>query len=121
MTFPEILVWVFGAFGILLVVVLAAASIQNLVEILRMRRRHKAKMTTKTKLIILQIFSSIFQWGCVIAAIATLYYLVVGIQPGEPWTPFFIALAVNIICALFAAGFAALKKRASPDADAGLI
>ena len=43
MTVPEILVWVFGAFGIMLVVVLAASSIQNLVESFRMWRRRKAK------------------------------------------------------------------------------
>ena len=45
MTFPEIIVWVFMAFGIALVVVLVAVSIQNFVESLRMRHRRKDKTT----------------------------------------------------------------------------
>ena len=40
-------------------------------------------MTTKTKLVILQVFSSVFQWACVIAGGASVYFLVVGIQAHE--------------------------------------
>ncbi len=41
----EFIVWGFAAFGIVMVTVLVAVSIQNVVEILRMRRRRKAKTT----------------------------------------------------------------------------
>ena len=76
-------------------------------------------MTTKTKLIVLQVFNSAFQWACLIAGGAAVYYLVVGIQPGEPWTPFFVAVAVSVICKLIAAGFLALKNKMEDEAGSG--
>ena len=73
-------------------------------------------MTTKAKLLILQVLSSVFQWACVIAGGWAVYLMVVGIQPNEPWTPFYVAVAVSVLSKLIAAGFQALKNKTTVEA-----
>ena len=74
-------------------------------------------MTSKTKLVFLQVLGSIFQWVAVISMLWAGYLVTVGIQPNEPWMPFFVAMAICFVAALIVGALNVLRNKVAKEAD----
>ncbi len=74
-------------------------------------------MTTKTKLVILELVGGIFGWGWLIAAAAALYFLVMVAFFEGAWTPVIVALVVSTLSKWLARGIEDHKRRVAFEAD----
>jgi hypothetical protein len=75
-------------------------------------------MTTKRKLITLELISGIFGWGWIIAGLVSLYFLVIAIGFEGSWSSFGMAAGVAAVCKWLAKGFNDNKIRVAFEADA---
>jgi uncharacterized membrane protein YjjB (DUF3815 family) len=62
-------------------------------------------VTTKKKLILLELTAGLFGWAWMIASIAALVYLVLAIGFNGSWSTFFWALGIGIVAKWLAKGF----------------
>ncbi len=67
-------------------------------------------MNTKTKLVVLQVLTSIFQCVALTSMFWAGYLVSVG-RPNDPWAPFFVAMGVFVAAALIAGALEALKNK----------
>lgn len=74
-------------------------------------------MSTRTKLVILELISGLFGWGWLIAAGVALYFLVMAVGFDGSWLPFVIAVAVSGVCKWLARGLEDNKRRVAIEAD----
>ncbi|WP_372072010.1 hypothetical protein P7L75_27960 [Tistrella mobilis] len=74
-------------------------------------------MTTKQKLVTLELVAGIFGWGWLIAGAATLYYVVMAIGFGGFWSNAGIAFAVAAVSKWLAKGFNDNKIRVACEAE----
>lgn len=74
-------------------------------------------MTTKQKLVTLELVAGIFGWGWMIAGSATLYCVVMAIWFGGSWSNAGIAFAVGAVSKWLAKGFNDNKIRVAFEAE----
>lgn len=74
-------------------------------------------MTTKKKLVLLELISGILGWGWMIAGAVTLYFVVMAIGFSGSWANAGIAFATGVICKWLAKGFHDSKIRVAYEAE----
>lgn len=74
-------------------------------------------MTTKGKLVTLELLTGFFGWGWLIAGAATLYFLVMAIGFDGSWANAGIAFVVGAVCKWLARGFNDNKTRVAFEAE----
>ncbi len=74
-------------------------------------------MTTKTKLVILELVGGIFGWGWLLAAAAAIYFLVMAVGFEGSWTPFIVALVIGGLSKWLTRGILDHKTRVALEAE----
>lgn len=75
-------------------------------------------MTTKGKLVALELIGGLFGWCWIIAGLASAYYLVMAIGFEGAWLSFGIAVGIAVVCKWLARGFRDNQMRVAFEADA---
>ena len=74
-------------------------------------------MTTRTKLVILELLGGIFGWGWIVASVAAIYFLVSAVAFAGAWSPFFWSLGISIVSKWLTRGINDNRTRVAYEAE----